>query len=41
MSAAKMDRRKLMIVSLWIVVLGSVLTITLPGFGFLIVSRII
>jgi DHA1 family putative efflux transporter-like MFS transporter len=41
MVAAKMDRRKLMIVSLWIVVLGSVLTITLPGFGFLIVSRIV
>ncbi|QKS48817.1 MFS transporter (plasmid) [Paenibacillus cellulosilyticus] len=41
MATAKMDRRKLMIVSLWIVVLGSVLTITLPGFGFLIVSRIV
>lgn len=41
MVAAKMDRRKLMIVSLWIVVLGSVMTITLPGFGLLIVSRII
>ncbi|WP_275439934.1 MFS transporter [Paenibacillus sp. ACRRY] len=41
MAAAKMDRRKLMMVSLWIVVLGSIMTITLPGFGFLIVSRII
>lgn len=41
MAAAKLDRRKLMIVSLWIVVLGCILTITLPGFGFLIVSRII
>lgn len=41
MAAVKMDRRKLMIVSLWIVVLGSILTITLPGFGFLIISRIV
>ncbi|WP_263559834.1 MFS transporter [Paenibacillus polymyxa] len=41
MASAKMDQRKLMIVALWIVVLGSILTITLPGFGFLIVSRII
>ncbi|WP_275262475.1 MFS transporter [Paenibacillus tepidiphilus] len=41
MITAKMDRRKLMMFSLWIVVLGSVMSITLPGFGFLIVSRII
>jgi DHA1 family putative efflux transporter-like MFS transporter len=41
MVTAKMDRRKLLILSLIIVVLGSVLTVTLPGFGFLIVSRVV
>lgn len=40
-ATAQLDRRKLMILALWIVVLGSVMTITLPGFGFLIVSRIV
>jgi DHA1 family putative efflux transporter-like MFS transporter len=41
MAATKMDRRKLLILSLFILVLGSVLTVTLSGFGFLIVSRVL
>lgn len=41
MATTKMDQRKLLILSLSIMVLGSVMTFTLPGFGFLIVSRII
>lgn len=41
MATTKMDRRKLLMVSLVIVVFGSVLTVTLPGFGFLIVSRVV
>ncbi len=41
MSTAKMDRRKLLMLSLAILVLGSVLTFALPGFGFLIFSRIL
>ncbi|MBD2872782.1 MFS transporter [Paenibacillus arenilitoris] len=40
-ATAKMDRRKLLMLSLAIVVIGSVLTVTLPGFGFLILSRIV
>ncbi|MGO4271917.1 MFS transporter, partial [Paenibacillus sp. TAF58] len=41
MAATKMDRRKLLMLSLAIVVLGSILTVTLTGFGFLIISRIV
>lgn len=41
MATAKMDRRKLLMFSLSILVLGSVLTITLSGFGFLIFSRVL
>ncbi|MBT2696111.1 MFS transporter [Bacillus sp. ISL-40] len=41
MATTKMNQRKLMMLSLALMVLGSVMTITLPGFGFLIVSRII
>ncbi|MFL6517713.1 MAG: MFS transporter, partial [Bacillus sp. (in: firmicutes)] len=41
MAKTKMNQRKLMMLSLALMVLGSVMTITLPGFGFLIVSRII
>ncbi|UUZ90313.1 MFS transporter [Paenibacillus sp. P25] len=41
MATTKMDRRHLLMISLAIVVLGSLLTVTLPGFGFLIVSRIV
>lgn len=41
MFTAKMDRRKLLLLSLYIVVLGSLLTVTLPGFGFLIFSRVV
>ncbi|PGY06332.1 MFS transporter [Bacillus sp. AFS031507] len=40
-ATTKMNQRKLMMLSLALMVLGSVMTITLPGFGFLIVSRII
>jgi DHA1 family putative efflux transporter-like MFS transporter len=36
-----MNQRKLLMLSLVLMVLGSVMTFTLPGFGFLIVSRII
>ncbi|WP_027091910.1 MFS transporter [Cohnella thermotolerans] len=41
MATTKMDQRHLLMLALAIVVLGSVLTVTLPGFGFLIVSRIV
>ncbi|UPO90146.1 MFS transporter [Niallia sp. Man26] len=41
MAAAKMDRRKLLMLSLMILVIGSILTATLSGFTFLIVSRVI
>ncbi|MFC5447044.1 MFS transporter [Paenibacillus aestuarii] len=41
MATTKIDRRYLLMYSLAIVVIGSILTITLPGFGFLIVSRIV
>ncbi|MFT8315876.1 MAG: MFS transporter [Clostridium sp.] len=34
MGTAKMDRRKLLMISLAVIVLGSILTFTLPGFGF-------
>ncbi|WP_248928887.1 MFS transporter [Paenibacillus hamazuiensis] len=41
MATTKMDRCHLLMLSLAIVVFGSILTVTLPGFGFLIVSRIV
>jgi DHA1 family putative efflux transporter-like MFS transporter len=41
MSMAKVDRRKQLLLSLTIILLGIILTLTLPGFGFLIVSRVI
>lgn len=41
MATTKMNQRKLLILSLVLMVVGSVVTIRLPGFGFLIVSRII
>jgi len=41
MAAAKMDRRKLLMLSLLTLVVGSILTATLSGFTFLIVSRVI
>ncbi|MFE0624835.1 MFS transporter [Priestia aryabhattai] len=41
MAAAKMDRRKLLMLSLLTLALGSVLTATLSGFTFLIISRVI
>ncbi|MBY9078130.1 MFS transporter [Paenibacillus sp. HN-1] len=40
MSTARVDRRHLLMLALGILVIGSVMTITLPGFGFLILSRI-
>jgi MFS transporter, DHA1 family, putative efflux transporter len=41
MATTKLDQPKLLMLSLVLMVLGSFMTITLPGFGFLIVSRII
>ncbi|WHY89864.1 MFS transporter [Neobacillus cucumis] len=41
MATTKLNQRKLLILSLVLMVLGCVMTFTLPGFGFLIVSRII
>jgi DHA1 family putative efflux transporter-like MFS transporter len=41
MIAAKMDRRKLLMLALSILVIGSLMTATLTGFPFLIVSRMI
>ncbi|MEM5008458.1 MFS transporter [Priestia megaterium] len=41
MATAKMDRRKLLMLSLLTLVVGSILTATLSGFTFLIVSRVI
>lgn len=40
-AAAKMNLRNLLMLSLAIVLLGSVMTIALPGYRFLIVSRIV
>lgn len=40
-ATTKMNQRKLLMLSLVLMVLGSLMTITLPGFGFLIVSRIV
>ncbi|WP_423798438.1 MFS transporter [Neobacillus sp. SAB-20_R2A] len=41
MATTKLNQRKLLMLSLVLMVLGSVMTITLPGFGFLVISRII
>ncbi|QWU16719.1 MFS transporter, DHA1 family, purine base/nucleoside efflux pump [Paenibacillus sophorae] len=41
MAMARMDRRKLLMLSLVVIALGSVLTVVLPGFGFLIFSRVL
>lgn len=41
MAAAKMDRRKLLIIALAILVVGSIMTAVLSGYLFLILSRII
>lgn len=41
MAVVKMDRRKLLMLSLGVIALGSVLTVVLPGFGFLIFSRVL
>ncbi|WP_026567348.1 MFS transporter [Bacillus sp. UNC41MFS5] len=41
MATAKLDRRKQLLLSLAIIFLGVVSTLALPGFGFLMVSRII
>ncbi|MEH7116290.1 MFS transporter [Neobacillus vireti] len=41
MLTTKLNQRKLLMLSLVLMVLGSVMTITLPGFGFLIISRIV
>jgi DHA1 family putative efflux transporter-like MFS transporter len=40
-ATAKMDRRKQLLLALAIILLGIVSTLALPGFGFLMVSRII
>ncbi|KQL52419.1 MFS transporter [Heyndrickxia shackletonii] len=41
MATTKLNQRILLILSLSLMVIGSIMTISLPGFGFLIVSRII
>lgn len=41
MATAKMDQRKQLLLALIIILLGIVLTLALPGFGFLMVARII
>jgi MFS transporter, DHA1 family, putative efflux transporter len=41
MATAKVDRRKQLLIALTIVLLGVVSTLSLPGFGFLMVSRAI
>jgi DHA1 family putative efflux transporter-like MFS transporter len=41
MALAKTDRRKILMLSLLILVLGSILTVSLSGFFFLIVSRVV
>ncbi|MBB6733519.1 MFS transporter [Cohnella zeiphila] len=41
LATAKMDRRKLLMLSLGIFALGSATTLFLPGFGFLVMSRAI
>lgn len=41
MGLAKMDRRKLLILALSVLVLGSIMTVTLSGFIFLMASRVV
>ncbi|MBT2728141.1 MFS transporter [Bacillus sp. ISL-75] len=41
MALSKMDKRKLLMISLAILVLGSIMTAALPSFIFLIVSRVV
>ena len=41
MATTKMNQRKSLMLSLVLMVLGSLMTITIPGFGFLIISRIV
>ncbi|NWL86517.1 MFS transporter [Paenibacillus sp. 79R4] len=41
MIAAKMERRRLLILSLVFIVIGSLMTVVLPGFSLLVVSRVI
>ncbi|MEK3685019.1 MFS transporter [Paenibacillus sp. FSL R10-2736] len=41
LATAKIDRRKLLMIALAIIVIGSALTLALPGFGFLMVSRVV
>jgi DHA1 family putative efflux transporter-like MFS transporter len=41
MATAKMDRRKQLLLALAIILLGIVSTVALPGFGFLMISRIL
>ena len=40
-ATTKLNQRMLLMLSLCLMVLGSLMTITLPGFGFLVISRII
>jgi MFS transporter, DHA1 family, putative efflux transporter len=40
-ATAKMDRRKRLLLALAIILLGSILTVALPGFGFLMVSYVV
>ncbi|MCF2939999.1 MFS transporter [Paenibacillus alkaliterrae] len=40
MATAKMDRRKLLLLSLAVIILSTISTVALPGFGFMIASRI-
>ncbi|MCM3728406.1 MFS transporter [Neobacillus cucumis] len=41
MATTKLNQRMLLMFSLVLMVLGSIMTITIPGFGFLVISRII
>lgn len=41
MTTTKMNQRKILILSLILMVLGCVMTVTLTGYGFLLVSRIV
>lgn len=41
MLTAKMDKRKQLLAALYIILLGMILTFVIPGFGFLMISRIL
>ncbi|SHF70931.1 MFS transporter, DHA1 family, purine base/nucleoside efflux pump [Caldanaerobius fijiensis DSM 17918] len=41
MVTAKMERRKLLLLALAVIILSTISTVTLPGFSFLIVSRVV